>query len=108
MAKKKGKKAKRMKRMMREMAAWNAAGNGRMQGNGLFSGLLPARRSDQFLLGLALGGVAAYVLGDERLRGRIMKSGVKLYTSLMGGFEEMKEQMADIQAELAAEQDGAA
>lgn len=110
MAKKKGKKAKEMKRLMRQMEAWNGVNgvngvNGGM-GGGL-SRLLPSRRSDQFLLGLLLGAAGAYVLSDEQLRGRIIKSGMKLYTSLAGGLEEMKEQMSDIQAELAAEQSGA-
>ncbi|MCR6629144.1 MAG: YtxH domain-containing protein [Magnetospirillum sp.] len=110
MAKKKGKKSKEMKRLIRQMQAWNgstgpAAGQGAGVSGGL-SGLLPARRSDQFLLGLALGAGAAYLLADEQLRGKIMKSGVKLYASLAGGLAEMKEQMADIQAEVAAEQNG--
>jgi hypothetical protein len=103
MSKKKDKKVKKLKRMMREMQGYAAGANA-----GGLSSLLPKRRSDQFLLGLALGGAVAYVLGDEQLRGKIMRSGVKLYTSLMGGLEEMKEQMADIQAEMAAEQDGTA
>lgn len=100
---KKNKKSKEMKRMMRQMQNPNG-GTGAFGG---LSGLLPSRRSDQFLLGLVLGAAGAYVLGDEELRGRIMKSGIKLYTSLAGGLEEMKEQMADVQAELAAGQDGA-
>ncbi len=106
MSKKKGKKAKRLKRMMREMTAMRQGGYA--QTGGGLQNLLPNRRSDQFLLGLAIGGAAAWLLSDEELRGRIMKSGLKLYSSVLGGFEEMKEQMADIQAEMAAEEDGAA
>lgn len=103
---KKNKKAKQLKRMMREMQM-NGGGYGPNARGGL-SSLLPSRRSNQFLLGLALGGAVAYVLSDEALRGRIMKAGAKLYGDLAGGFEEMKEQMADIQAELGAEQEGEA
>lgn len=113
MAKKKNKnkQSKEMKRLMRQMQAWNAANGTAATGQsaGLLGGLgrlLPSRRSDQFLLGLALGAAATYVLGDDALRGKIMRSGVKLYGTLMGGVEEMKEQMADIQAEMAAEQNG--
>jgi len=76
---------------------------------GLLGGLgdlLPSKRSEQFLLGAVLGAAAAYVLSDEELRGRIMKSGVKLYSGLVGGIAEMKEQVADIQAEIAAEESG--
>lgn len=106
---KKNKKEKQMKRLMRRMEALNG-GNGPAANNGGLGGLsrlLPSRRSDQFLLGLALGAAATYVLSDEELRGKIMRSGVKLYASLAGGLEEMKEQMADIQAEVAHGQDGA-
>lgn len=104
---KKSKKAKEMKRLMRQMQAWNGGNGPAMSGGGL-SSLLPAKRSDQFLLGLALGAAGAYLFADEQLRGRIMKSGVKLYANLAGGLAEMKEQMADIQAELAAEHSGTA
>ncbi len=105
MAKKKNKKAKEMKRLMRQMQTWNGGNGPAANGRGL-SSLLPSRRSDQFLVGLALGAAGAYLLSDEQLRGRIMKAGVTLYASLAGGLEEMKEQMADIQAELSAEQSG--
>ena len=46
------------------------------------------------------------VLSDEELRGKIVKSAIKLYAGVAGGFEEMKEQMADIRAEVEAEQHG--
>ncbi len=80
---------------------------------GLDSGLLqgmPAflrtRNSEQFLLGTLIGAAAAWVLSDEELRGKIVKSAMKLYAGVAGGFEEMKEQMADIRAEVEAEQHG--
>lgn len=82
--------------------------NGR-NGGGMMSGLakmLPAGRTEQFLLGAVIGAAAAYVLSDEELRGKLMKSGIKLYSSLMGGYAEFKEQMADLQAEVDAEQQG--
>lgn len=111
MAKKKHKKSKNGKRRWeQQMAAWNAAyppPAGAGQGAGLFGGLarlLPSRRSDQFLLGAVIGAAAAYVLADEELRGKLMKSGLKLYAGLAGGLEEMKEQAADLKAELDAEQ----
>jgi len=84
---------------------------GRAQGSGLFDGLsrlLPAGRSEQFLLGAALGAAAAYVLSDDELRGKLIKSGLSLYSGIVGGLEEMKEQVADIQAEMAAASDGSA
>jgi hypothetical protein len=75
------------------------------QAGGL-SSLLPAGGSERFLLGAAIGAAAAYILGDEAIRGRLMKAGLRLYAELAGGIEEMKEQMADSKAELAAEQSG--
>lgn len=64
---------------------------------------LRTRNTEQFLLGAVAGGAVAWVLSDAELRGRIVRSAVRLYTSVAGGFEEMKEQMADIRAEVAAE-----
>ncbi|CAO3453697.1 hypothetical protein [Azospirillum argentinense] len=119
MAKKIKKALKKLKKQQRRYEAAMAAGGtpigGGMganaaRGQGLLgglSGLLPSRRSEQFLVGLLVGAAAAYVLSDEELRGKIVKSGLKLYGNLAGGLAEMKEQMADLQAELEAEQAGA-
>jgi hypothetical protein len=71
--------------------------------SGGLSGLLPEGRTEQFLLGAAIGAAAAYVLSDEALRARLLRAGIRLYGEVMGGFAEIKEQMADIQAEVAAE-----
>lgn len=76
---------------------------------GLLQGMpafLRTRNSEQFLLGALIGAAAAWVLSDEELRGKIVKSAMKLYAGVAGGFEEMKEQMADIRAEVEAEQHG--
>lgn len=75
---------------------------------GFLSGLgLPAgfgsRQTEQFLLGALLGAAATYVLSDEALRARIVKGAMKLYAGVAGGFEEIKEQMADLKAEAEAE-----
>jgi len=87
---------------------------GAFPGSGLFQdGLLqgmPAflrtANAEQFLLGAVLGATAAWVLADEELRGKLIKAGMKLYAGVAGGFEEMKEQMADIKAEVATERHG--
>ncbi len=71
--------------------------------SGLFNGLaklLPSHRTDQFLVGLLFGAAAVYVLSDEEIRAKLIKSGMKLYAGMAGGFEEIKEQFADIRAEL--------
>ncbi|MCG5517299.1 MULTISPECIES: YtxH domain-containing protein [unclassified Ectothiorhodospira] len=49
---------------------------------------------------LAFGAGAAWVLSDEETRRKLMKAGVDLYSGVAGGVEELKEQMADIKAEL--------
>ncbi len=59
-------------------------------------------QTEQFILGAVLGAAGAYVLADEELRGKVMKSAMKLYSGFTGGIEEFKEQMADLKAELEA------
>ena len=98
--------------------AWDGAGDGQGYGygqgygasapKGLLSGLgLPrgfaSGQTEQFILGALLGGAAAYVLADEELRSKLVKSVMKLYAGLTGGIEEFKEQMADLKAEVEAE-----
>lgn len=67
------------------------------------TGLLGKRPSDQFLLGALVGAAAVYVMSDEKLRGKLIKSGIDLYSSIAGNFAEMKEQMADLHAEVESE-----
>lgn len=69
-----------------------------------FQGLLGSRHTEQFVLGALIGAAAVYVLGDEEIRNKLVKTGMKLYANVAGGFEEMKEQMADMRAEVEAEQ----
>lgn len=69
-------------------------------------GLVGSRQTEQFILGALLGAAAVYVLGDEEMRAKLVKTAMKLYSGVAGGFEEIKEQMADIKAEVAAEQRG--
>lgn len=73
-------------------------------GRGRRTGLAALRPTEQFLVGTLIGAGALYLLGDEKLRGKLMKAGMRLYANLAGQFAEMQEQMADIRAELAAEQ----
>lgn len=61
-----------------------------------------SRTTEQFLLGALLGAAATYVLSDEELRGKIVKGAMKLYSGVAGGFEELKEQIADLKAEAEA------
>jgi len=106
--KNKSKKWKKQKRLYQDMMA-AAGAAGANQGQGIVGGLtrlLPSRPSEQFLVGALIGAAATYVLADEELRGKLIKSGLKLYGGLAGGLAEMREQIADLQAEMQAEQAG--
>lgn len=70
------------------------------------SAYLPSHQTEQFLMGLMIGAGAAWLLSDEEMRGKLIKAGMKLYASIAGGFEELKEQMGDIRAEVDAERHG--
>lgn len=75
--------------------------------NGILAGvkkLLPKDASEQFLVGLLIGAGAAYVLSDEQVRRQIIRYAVQAYGDVVGGLEELKEQVADIQAEIRVEQ----
>lgn len=67
------------------------------------TGLAALTPNQQLLLGVALGAGAAWVLSDEELRGKLMRAGMRLFGEIAGGFEELKEQMSDVKAELEAE-----
>lgn len=93
------------------LGAMNGMGPGAAPGmnNGFLhglQGLVGSRHTEQFILGALLGAAAVYVLGDEEMRAKLVKTAMKLYSGVAGGFEEIKEQMADIKAEVAAEQRG--
>ncbi|MCG5512012.1 YtxH domain-containing protein [Ectothiorhodospira shaposhnikovii] len=68
--------------------------------------MLDGPHRDKFLLGLMVGAGAAWILSDEEMRRKIMKAGLDLYAGVAGGVEEIKEQMADIKAEMEAERHG--
>ncbi len=69
-------------------------------------GMAGSRHTEQFVLGALIGAAAVYVLGDEEMRNKVLKSAMKLYAGIAGGFEEIKEQMADVRAEVEAEARG--
>ncbi len=74
---------------------------------GRLEGLLGKRPRDQFLAGALLGAAAVYVLGDEALRGKLLKSGLQWYDSARSGLAELQEQWADMRAEIDSERDAA-
>lgn len=105
---KKGKKmGKKAKAKGKKKQALDLAQLQALLGQRPAGGLAALGAGQQLLLGAALGVAAAYVLGDEKLRGKLIRTGLDLYESLSGGLAEMKEQVADIQAEKAARQSDA-
>ncbi len=98
---------------LREREGFDSSGTDAAYGSapfdaGLLSSLkLPSGwrsgRTEQFLLGAVVGAAAAYVLSDEKLRGNIVKSAIRLYSNFAGGIEELKEQVGDLKAEIEAE-----
>ena len=76
------------------------------QGPGnMFSSFLDGMKgwdSKQFLMGAVLGATLSYIMTDQEMRDKILKFGAKMYTNIAGGFEEFKEQMADLKAEMSS------
>ncbi|RWR05938.1 YtxH domain-containing protein [Sinirhodobacter populi] len=66
--------------------------------------VLPETASGQLLLGVLIGGAVTYVMSDEELREKIIRQGVQAFGNAAGALAELKEQIADIQAEVMAEQ----
>lgn len=100
------KKSKAKKKIKKAKQQYGYGYNYANPNGGLFAGLqrmLPSRDSDQFIIGLLIGAAATYVLSDDEIRARLMKGGVKLFSGIAGSVEEMKEQFADIRAEVEAE-----
>jgi hypothetical protein len=93
-----GKKRGKKKRAAMERAALEA-----LLSQNQPSGLAALTPGQQFLIGTLVGAGAAYVLGDEQMRGKLLRAGLQFYGKVADGFEEIKEQMGDIQAELAAQ-----
>ena len=66
--------------------------------------ILPDSASSQLMLGILIGGAVSYVLSDEKLRETIIRQGVQGFGNITGSLAELKEQIADIQAEIEAKQ----
>ena len=101
-----GKKDKTRKKTKKTACPACGGADPNVQSSGLFGNVgawLREHPSAQFLLGAVLGAAAVYVLSHEELRARILKGGVELYSSVAGGLAELREQVADLKAEVDAE-----
>lgn len=68
--------------------------------------VLPETASGQLLAGVLIGGAITWALSDEKLRETIIRQGVQTFGNMAGALAELKEQIADIQAEVAVGQSG--
>jgi len=55
--------------------------------------------NDALVKGLLIGAGVAYLLTNETVQKNLMTAGVKLWSALQGGVEEMKERFRDAEAE---------
>ncbi len=61
-------------------------------------------KSPSFIKGLLLGAGIAYIATNKTVQQAVISTSVRLLTSVQGSFEEMKEQIQDIKAELSNEE----
>lgn len=66
--------------------------------------LLPEKTSERFLVGALAGGAIAYGLSDEAARASVLRFAIRTYGDVVGALAEIREQAADIQAEIQAGQ----
>ena len=59
-------------------------------------------QSGRFVLGLLMGAGAIYLLSNEGAQQAAIRTAVKGWHTVRGGFEELKERFRDAEAELAA------
>ena len=62
--------------------------------------------NDALVKGLLIGAGVAYLLANETVQKNLMTAGVKLWSALQGGVEEMKERFRDAEAEAHASKKG--
>ncbi len=60
-----------------------------------------------YVKGALLGAALALVLTNPKVQRAVVKGAVTLWTSVQGGFEEMKEQIQDIKSEMSVHSDDA-
>lgn len=64
----------------------------------------PLYKNSSFLKGMLLGAGIAYIATNKTVQQAVLSASVRMAASVQGSFEEMKEQLQDIKAELSAEQ----
>lgn len=57
-------------------------------------------RNERFVRGLLIGATATYILTNEKVQRSTIKGMVRVWSTLQGGLEELKERFQDAEAEL--------
>lgn len=58
-----------------------------------------------YVKGFVLGAGLAYLLTNPKVQRALVKGAVSIWTSVQGGFEEVKEQIQDIKCEMSVQHD---
>lgn len=82
---------------------YNRAETEMENGISMMDNILGTTPNERFFRGLILGAAATYLLTNESAQKAIIKAGIKLYESVVGGIEEVKERIMDAQAEYKAQ-----
>lgn len=61
--------------------------------------------NERFMRGLLIGAAATYILTNEKVQRNAIKGMVRVWSTLQGGLEELKERFQDAEAELRATED---
>lgn len=83
-------------------------GDNPQQGDGaenFFQEMMSMGSSDQFIKGLLIGAGVTYLMSNEKVQQKMVKTVVQGWTMMQGGMEEMKERFRDAEAEIQAEQE---
>lgn len=63
--------------------------------------VLPGSTSGQIVVGIIVGGAAAYVMTDRKLREKLIRKGVQTVNHIADYVAELREEISDVQAEQA-------
>ena len=70
-----------------------------------FQQMMSLGSNDQFLKGLLIGAGVTYLMSNEKVQQKMIKTAVQGWSMMQGGMEEMKERFRDAEAEIQADQE---
>ena len=69
------------------------------------NGSVPGLGGERFWTGALIGAAAAFLLTNEGVQRATIKTAVRVWSLMEGGFEELKERVRDAQAEIKADEE---